>query len=133
MHRCALQVAEEYNGKLPSSYTDLLKLPGIGDYTSSIIASICYAEPVPVVDGNIVRVVSRLFSCLLLGLFYQPQKGTPDRLIIIRTQLFFRKPQKKRAINTLLFQLVVTRAPAHPICLNVDFDSNMSYIRICNN
>ncbi|SDK87170.1 A/G-specific DNA-adenine glycosylase [Salinimicrobium catena] len=55
-------VAEELGGKFPDNYRDLLKLKGVGDYTASAVASICFNEPVAVVDGNVFRVLSRVFG-----------------------------------------------------------------------
>lgn len=52
----------EYEGKLPDSYEELLKLPGIGSYTAGAIASIAYGIPVPAVDGNVLRVISRVLA-----------------------------------------------------------------------
>src|SRR5690606_39665846 len=49
-------------GVFPKSYRELLKLKGVGEYTASAIASICYNEPVAVVDGNVYRVLSRYFG-----------------------------------------------------------------------
>lgn len=60
MQKAALQVMEQYGGVLPASYDALLKLTGIGNYTAGAIASIAYGIPVPAVDGNVLRVVSRL-------------------------------------------------------------------------
>ena len=62
LHATAKLVANELNGVFPDNYKDLLKLKGVGDYTASAIASICYNEPVPVVDGNVYRVLSRYFG-----------------------------------------------------------------------
>ncbi len=59
LHKAAQQVAEN-DGAFPASYKDLLNLKGVGDYTASAIASFCYDEVVPVVDGNVYRVLSRL-------------------------------------------------------------------------
>lgn len=59
LHYTAKYVAEELKGKFPDSYSGLIKLKGIGDYTASAIASICYREAVPVVDGNVYRVLAR--------------------------------------------------------------------------
>lgn len=56
----AQEVVERFGGEMPKSYVSLLKLTGIGDYTASAIASISSNEPVPAVDGNAVRVYSRL-------------------------------------------------------------------------
>ena len=50
------------NETLPSNYADLLKLPGIGPYTAGAIASICFDEVVPAVDGNAIRVLTRLHA-----------------------------------------------------------------------
>ncbi|SEC49391.1 A/G-specific DNA-adenine glycosylase [Tenacibaculum sp. MAR_2009_124] len=62
LHFTAKHVANELKGAFPSNYKDLLKLKGVGDYTASAIASICYKEPVAVVDGNVYRVLSRVFG-----------------------------------------------------------------------
>ena len=60
MKKCAQMCVEKYDGKLPGSYEELLKLPGIGEYTAGAIASIAFHEAVPAVDGNVLRVFSRL-------------------------------------------------------------------------
>ncbi|HBF87815.1 MAG TPA: A/G-specific adenine glycosylase [Bacteroidales bacterium] len=62
MHFTAKYIVENLNGKFPNSFDELLKLKGVGKYTAVAIASICYNEPVAVVDGNVVRVISRLFA-----------------------------------------------------------------------
>lgn len=62
LHTTAKYIAFELNGVFPNNYNDLLKLKGIGDYTASAIASICYNEPKAVVDGNVYRVLSRYFG-----------------------------------------------------------------------
>lgn len=62
MHATALQIVSQYNGIFPPSYQGLLKLKGIGEYTAAAIASIAYNEPVAVVDGNVIRVLSRLYG-----------------------------------------------------------------------
>lgn len=62
LHNTAKYVAFELNGKFPESYAELLKLKGIGEYTAAAIASFSYNEIVPVVDGNVFRVLSRYFD-----------------------------------------------------------------------
>jgi A/G-specific adenine glycosylase len=62
LHRCAKTVREKYNGVFPSSHEELLHLPGIGSYTAAAIASIAFNEKVAVVDGNVYRVLARLFG-----------------------------------------------------------------------
>jgi len=62
LHETAKFIAEELDGKFPDTYKDLLKLKGVGDYTASAIASICFNEATPVVDGNVYRVLARYFD-----------------------------------------------------------------------
>ncbi|WP_317241174.1 A/G-specific adenine glycosylase [Hymenobacter sp. 5414T-23] len=62
MHHTAQQVAGEYNGQFPSSYAELLKLRGVGQYTAAAIASFAYDEKVAVLDGNVFRVLARVFG-----------------------------------------------------------------------
>ncbi len=58
----AIKVMEEYNGRIPERKEDLLKIPGIGSYTASAIASQAFEEPVAAVDGNVLRVYTRFFE-----------------------------------------------------------------------
>ena len=60
MQLAAQTVVSTYGGKLPASYKQLLELKGIGNYTAGAIASIAYQIPVPAVDGNVLRVLSRI-------------------------------------------------------------------------
>ncbi|MCG9970451.1 A/G-specific adenine glycosylase, partial [Christiangramia crocea] len=62
LHETARYVANDLDGEFPRNYKGLIKLKGVGDYTASAIASICYNEPVAVVDGNVYRVLSRIFG-----------------------------------------------------------------------
>lgn len=62
LHATAKQVTFEMDGKFPDNFSGLLKLKGVGDYTAAAIASISYGEAVPVVDGNVYRVLSRVFG-----------------------------------------------------------------------
>jgi A/G-specific adenine glycosylase len=62
MQNGAKFIVENFNGKLPENFNDLLKIKGIGDYTASAIASIAFNLPHAVVDGNVNRVLSRVFG-----------------------------------------------------------------------
>ena len=62
MFKTATIVIEKFNGVFPSRYNELIDLPGIGDYTASAISSICIGEVQPVVDGNVLRFLSRLYK-----------------------------------------------------------------------
>lgn len=60
MQKTAITVMEEYHGQMPDTWETLQKLSGIGSYTAGAIASIAFKRPVPAVDGNVLRVLSRL-------------------------------------------------------------------------
>jgi len=62
LHKTAQYVASELSGVFPPTYNELLKLKGVGEYTAAAIASFAYKEVVPVVDGNVFRVLSRYFD-----------------------------------------------------------------------
>jgi A/G-specific adenine glycosylase len=62
MHHTAKEVVEKHNGIFPQSSAGLKKLKGIGDYTAAAIASICFDESTAVLDGNVARVISRLYA-----------------------------------------------------------------------
>lgn len=62
LHKGARQVVSEFDSKVPSTYKEILSIRGIGDYTAAAILSIAFDEPYAVVDGNVYRVLSRLFA-----------------------------------------------------------------------
>jgi len=62
MHTAAKQVVNEFGGEFPKNYETLLQLKGVGEYTAAAISSIVYGELKAVVDGNVFRVLSRLFN-----------------------------------------------------------------------
>lgn len=62
LQKAARIVCEQYGGQLPADYDALRALPGIGDYTAGAVASISFGIPVPAVDGNVLRVFSRLYN-----------------------------------------------------------------------
>ncbi|WP_111308469.1 A/G-specific adenine glycosylase [Confluentibacter sediminis] len=62
LHAAARNIANKLDGVFPNTYKELLKLKGVGDYTASAIASICFNEATAVVDGNVYRVLSRYFG-----------------------------------------------------------------------
>lgn len=60
LQKAAVIIMRDYDGEMPHTQEELMKLPGIGRYTSGAIASIAYGQPDPAVDGNVLRVLSRL-------------------------------------------------------------------------
>lgn len=62
LHATAKMVVEKFDGEFPRTYNGLKSLKGVGDYTASAIASFCFDEPEPVVDGNVYRILARYFG-----------------------------------------------------------------------
>ncbi len=62
LHAAAKVIVEEFDGKFPVEYKDVLSLKGIGEYTAAAIVSFSYKQPYAVVDGNVYRVLSRIFA-----------------------------------------------------------------------
>jgi A/G-specific adenine glycosylase len=62
LHHCAQTIVEKYGGVFPTSYTELLTLKGIGPYTAAAIAAVSFKEVVAAVDGNVYRVLARIFG-----------------------------------------------------------------------
>lgn len=83
LKKAAIQIEQEYEGKMPANYKELLKLPGIGEYTAGAIASISYQEKVPAVDGNVLRVVSRVLGSKKDVLLSETKKEITKQLLEI--------------------------------------------------
>ena len=62
LKKAAREIVCKYAGKFPQTYEQVLALPGIGEYTAGAVCSICFDAPTPAVDGNVLRVVSRLLD-----------------------------------------------------------------------
>ncbi len=62
LHSAAQTVVNDYGAEFPKTYKELLKLKGVGEYTAAAVASFAYKEIIPVVDGNVFRVLSRIFG-----------------------------------------------------------------------
>ena len=62
LHKAAKQVVSDFNGIFPTQHADILKLAGIGDYTAAAISSFAFNQPYAVVDGNVFRVLARVFG-----------------------------------------------------------------------
>lgn len=60
LKKAAVMIMDTYCGNMPDTYDELLKLPGIGAYTAGAVASIAFGEDVPAVDGNVLRVITRV-------------------------------------------------------------------------
>lgn len=65
LHKTAKMITDRYHGKFPSEYKELIKLPGIGQYTASAILSFAFGKKYPVLDGNVYRVLARIYGIFL--------------------------------------------------------------------
>ena len=86
LKKAAGETVNRYGGNLPASYTELLSLPGIGSYTAGAIVSIAYGIPEPAVDGNVLRVVSRLLADMEDVLKQSVKKRTEDLIRSVMPQ-----------------------------------------------
>ena len=89
LKKAAQVIRDQYNGEFPREYGQVLSLPGIGEYTAGAICSICFGQKTPAVDGNVLRVISRLTNdstpidspqykkqvCRMLEAIYPPEAG----------------------------------------------------------
>ena len=62
LKKAAIKIMNEYDGIFPNTYSEIIKLPGIGEYTASAISSICFGEKQVTVDGNVMRVFTRFYN-----------------------------------------------------------------------
>lgn len=114
LHRAARMVVAEHQGALPKCAEDLGKLPGIGAYTAAAIASIAFGEPVAAVDGNVQRVILRVFS------------GSGPEFSGAALSRWFRdragellEPSRAGAFNQAMMELGATVClPKNPLCLD---------------
>jgi A/G-specific adenine glycosylase len=109
MHKAAQVVVLEHQGALPRSAEQLRRLPGIGEYTSSAVASIAFGEPVAVVDGNVERVLLRVFP--------EDEKPSPTWLRGHAASLL--DTQRPGDFNQAMMELGATVClPQRPLCLH---------------
>lgn len=110
LHRAAQIVATEYSGRVPSAYEDIITLPGIGRTTAGGILSAAFNQPLPILDGNVKRILSRL-----IALRQPPSKALNNLWQISETILPVDNP---RDFNQALMDLGATLCTRHrPVCL----------------
>lgn len=112
LHACAVEVATKHSGHFPETRAALLALPGIGAYTAAAIAAIAFDEPAPVVDGNIERVIARLFAV---------ETPLPEAKTIIREHQARLTPRERagdyaQAMMDLGASLCTPKRPACSLC-----------------
>ena len=125
LQKAALVIVEKHGGKFPGKFDEVLALPGIGRYTAGAICSIAFNQPKPILDGNVIRVLTRIF-----GIGENPkEKTTNARLWQLAEELVLTHHAKHRKIrgraknsashfNQSLMELgALVCTPRNPQCL----------------
>jgi len=116
LHHSAQVIVEDYGGKFPSSYSEIIRLKGIGDYTASAIASISFGQSYPVIDGNVIRFLSRL-----KGLSEPANSGRGKKIIkdILDKEIDRQNPG---TFNQALMEFGALQCiPGNPLCIQCPF------------
>ena len=116
LHTTAQHITTVLEGKFPSTYKELIKLKGVGDYTASAIASFSFGEVTAVVDGNVYRVLSRIFGIKTAINSTQGQK----EFKALAQELI--DPKQPATFNQALMEFgAIQCKPKNPTCLNCVF------------
>ncbi|UWQ95978.1 A/G-specific adenine glycosylase [Rhodobacteraceae bacterium M385] len=110
--KCARAVVRDHGGQFPGTEAALLSLPGIGPYTAAAVASIAFDQPAPVMDGNIERVMARLFAV---------EEALPGSKPVLKAHAARLTPKKRpgdhaQALMDLGATVCTPRSPACGIC-----------------
>lgn len=111
LHKAAKMISLDYGGESPRTMAELMKFPGIGSYTAAAIASIAFSEPVPSVDGNLLRVCSRFWGL-----------AAPMRSKLLADEVRTRLTPLIRAVNPSYFNQALMEMgalickPRKPLC-----------------
>lgn len=116
LHRAAQFIVREHQGSLPRTAEELHKLPGVGDYTAAAIASIAFGEPVAVVDGNVQRVIQRLFS-FTPPPDARPGTAAPPHLMVREYADALLDTRRAGVFNQAMMELgAIVCLPKKPLC-----------------
>lgn len=119
MHHAAKTIQSTYNGVFPSDYISIKKLKGIGDYTAAAIASIAFGLPYAVVDGNVYRVLSRLFG------ISTPIDSTAGKKEFNQLAQLMLDPGRPGDSNQALMELgAIQCLPSQPLCQDCPLRTN---------
>jgi len=111
LHKAAKVVINQHQGHIPRSWQDLRQLPGVGDYIAAAVLSIAFNQPYAVVDGNVKRVLSRLF------VMKEPVNQSPSKKIFQQAAADLLDTQKPGTFNQALMELgAIVCKPRNPLC-----------------
>ncbi len=110
LHKAARMIIKEWGGTIPSSYQQIISLPGIGPYTAGAIMSIAFGQPVPAVDGNVLRVMSRIFAWPDIE-----ERNVQTKIRLMVAESF--PPGREGDFTQALMELgALVCIPRHPVC-----------------
>lgn len=119
LHATANYIVNDLEGIFPNKYKDLIKLKGVGDYTASAIASICFNEVTAVVDGNVYRVLSRYFG---IDTAINSSKGAKEFKQLAQELIDLEDPA---TFNQAIMEFGATQCkPQNPDCLICPFNDS---------
>jgi len=112
---------KNFNGKIPDIRSDLLLLPGVGEYIAGIVLSIAFNKPEWIIDSNVVRVFKRYFGILTT------KEGRRDKHIIRLAQIYIIVREPKKANLALLDFAALICAPKNPKCTLCPLSNTCDY------
>lgn len=119
LHRSAKMIVEEFSGNVPDTFDEILKLPGVGRYTAGAVLSIAFDKNIPVLDGNVKRVLSRWFCLDENG----QSKASENRLLETAERLI--PTDSPGDFNQAIMELGATLClPKNPLCLLCPMNAN---------
>ncbi len=111
LHKAARMVLERFGGKIPETYREFKKLPGVGEYIAAAVMSIAYQQPYAVVDGNVKRVLSRV---LIIG---APVNDASSQKVFQTAANRLLDPRRPGDFNQALMELgALCCRPKNPLC-----------------
>jgi A/G-specific adenine glycosylase len=100
LQKAAQVIMEKHNGGFPSQFEDVLALPGIGRYTAGAICSIAFNQRAPILDGNVIRVLTRIF-----GIAGNPREKPTNKLLWQLAEDLVRNTEQRSHLNQSLMEL----------------------------
>jgi A/G-specific adenine glycosylase len=120
LHAAAKIIVREHQGQLPQTFAEVLALPGVGRYTAGAICSIAFNQPTPILDGNVIRVLTRIYA--IHGRPREKQTNSllwslAERLVEAASRLPSRKSRSCADVNQALMELgALLCIPNQPKC-----------------
>ena len=119
LHDTAKQITKQYDGKFPKDFTTIKNLKGIGDYTASAISSICFDQEQAVVDGNVYRVISRIY-----GMDQPIDSSGTHKLFKQKAQILMKGATPGNFNQAMMEFGALQCVPKNPNCQDCIFGSN---------